>query len=144
MTTTINYNDALFRALFPVYANMTKYPEATLQAYWNTAILYVNNAAGGCYIGGMSLPQQTQAINLMTAHLVFLSSLISQGQVPGVLVAAGIDKVNVTIEPPPTKNMWQYWLATSPYGMQLLALLQLVGVGGFYIGGTPVYPAFRH
>lgn len=139
----IQYNDAAFRALFPAYADTTKYPQATLQQYWNTAILYISNQNGGCYFGGMRLDQQTQALNLMTAHLVFLAGLIALGQVPGILVSAGIDKINVGIEPPPAKNQWSYWLQTTPYGQQLLALLQIVSVGGIYVGGAPELAAFR-
>ena len=134
---SINYNDTAFRALFPAYASTTTYPAATLQVYWNTAILYINNQYGGCYCGGMSLAQQTQALNLMTAHLVYLNGLITAGQVPQIITAAGIDKINVTMEPPPAKNQWQYWLQTTPYGQQLMALLQVIGVGGFYASSAP-------
>lgn len=141
--TTINYVDADFRALFPAYSSTSAYPEATLQAYWNTAILYVYNVNGGCYVGGMTLAQQTQAINLMTVHLVFIAGLAATGQVPGVVTDATIDKVSVSLEPPPVKNLWQYWLMTSPYGQQLIALLQVIGCGGFYIGGAPELAAFR-
>lgn len=130
--TTINYNDPSFRALFPAYASPSQFPASTLQQFWNSAILYVNNKNGGCFVGTMSLAQQTQAINLMTAHLAYISGLIASGQIPGIVTGAQIDKINVTLEPPPAKNLWQYWVQTSPYGQQLLALLQVAGVGGFY------------
>lgn len=133
----INYNDTAFRALFPAYANMTTYPQATIQMYWNSAILYINNRYGGCYFGGMNLAQQMQAINLMTAHLLYLAGLIAGGQVPAIITNATIDKITVGIEPPPVKNQWQYWLQTTPYGQQLMALLQVVGVGGLYISSSP-------
>ena len=132
----IQYNDAAFRALFPAFANMTTYPQATLQAWWDVATAYISDVNGGCYAGGMSLKQQTLALNQMTAHLVALNAIIAAGQQPAILVAAGIDKINVTIEPPPAKNMWQYWLATTPYGQQLLALLQLAGAGGLYVSNA--------
>lgn len=140
---TINYNDDLFRQLFPAYANTSIYPSTLIQNYWITATVYINNKTGGCYFGGMNVAQQTQAINLMTAHLLFISGLIQAGETPNIVTGAGIDKVNVTLEPPPAKNMWQFWLATSPYGQQLLALLQLAAVGGAYIGGVPELAAFR-
>jgi hypothetical protein len=47
------------------------------------------------------------------------------------------------MQAPPAANAWQYWLNTSPYGMQLLALLQAKGVGGLYVGGLPERDAFR-
>lgn len=133
---TINYNDAAFRALFPVYANATTYPESTIQGYWNSAILYISNQYSG-WPFGFTLAQQTQAINLMTAHLLYLSTLIAAGGTPTLVTGATVDKVNVSLEPPPLKNQWQWWLSTSPYGAQLLALLQVIGVGGFYISSAP-------
>ncbi|OWK47571.1 hypothetical protein FRUB_01270 [Fimbriiglobus ruber] len=42
------------------------------------------------------------------------------------MTGATIDKISVTLEPPPAPNAWQYWLQSSPYGQQLLALLQVV------------------
>lgn len=140
----ISYNDAAFRAFFPAYANTTTYPQATIQGYWNIAILYISNRQGGAYCGGMNTGRQTLAINQMTAHLLFLSGIIASGQVPAIMTGAGIDKINVSLEPPPQVNQWQYWLNTSPYGQQLLALLQLASVGGFYIpSGVPGRAGFQ-
>lgn len=51
--------------------------------------------------------------------------------------------VSVGMTPPPAKNMWQWWLATTPYGVQLMALLQSLTVGGFIVGGAPELGAFR-
>jgi Protein of unknown function (DUF4054) len=140
----INYNDAAFRALFPVFANTIQYPAAAIQIYWNTATAYVSNRYGGCYTGGMTLAQQTLALNQMTAHLYCLSGLIAAGQTPGIMVGATIDKISVTMEPPPAPNQWQYWLQTTPYGQQLLALLQVASVGGFYAAsGVPGRAGFQ-
>lgn len=140
---TIYYDDAVFRADFPVFADTCKYPQSTLQMYWNTATCYISDRFGGCYCGGLKPKQQTLALNLMTAHLLALSGLIASGETPGILTGATIDKITVSIEPPPATNQWQYWLQTTPYGQQLLALLQLVSVGGTYVGGVPELAAFR-
>lgn len=129
----INYNDDAFRALFPAYFPVTaQFLPAMIQIYWDTATAYVSNRTGGCFTGGMTVAQQTLALNLMTAHLLYLSGLIQSGNTPGVLTGATIDKISVTLEPPPVKNQWQYWLQTTPYGQQLLALLQVASAGGFY------------
>ena len=132
----INYNDTAFRALFAPYANTTTYPANIIQGYWNSAILYISNRYGGRFTG-KTVAQQTQMINLMTAHLLYLAGLIAGGNTPGIITGATIDKISVTIEPPPVKNQWQYWLQTTPYGQELLALLQVVGVGGFYATSAP-------
>jgi hypothetical protein len=144
MVCVINYNDDAFRGLFPAFASPTQYPAPALQVWWNTASAYVSNQSGGCYTGGMTLAQQTLALNLMTAHLVFLSNLIASGNTPGITVGATVDKVSVTLEPPPAPNQWQYWLNQSPYGQQLLALLQVASVGGFYAtSGVPGRAGFQ-
>jgi len=139
----IQYNDQYFRSQFPSFANVCKYPTAIIQTFFNTATLYINNRAGGCFCGGMNLKRQTFALNAMTAHLLYLNDLIASGDVPAITTGAGVDKINVTIEPPPARNQWQYWLQTSPYGMALLALLQVATVGGCYLGGAPETAAFR-
>lgn len=144
MVNQINYNDTLFRQQIPAYANTVAYAQSTVQNWWTVATNYVTNRRGGCFTGGLNLASQALAINLMAAHLIFLSALIAQGQTPGVLTQATIDKISVTLEPPPNTNNWQYWLQTSPYGQQLLALLEVSAVGGIFQGGTPVWRAFRH
>lgn len=134
---TIVFNASTFRAMFPVFKDTTVYPDAVLQIYWDTATAYVSNQTGGCYIYSLKLGQQTLALNLMAAHLAYLNSLIATGNTPGVVTGATVDKVSVTLEPPPSSNNWQYWLNQSPYGQQLLALLSVASAGGFYYGGFP-------
>lgn len=133
---TITYNDQAFRTLFQSYASPTLFPDTLIQAYWDTASNYINPNFYNV-IGGFTLAQQTQCLNLMTAHLLYLFSQINKGKTPGIVTQATIDKINVTIQPPPETNQWQWWLNQSPYGQQLLALLQVVAVGGMYINGAP-------
>ena len=136
----LTFNYAQFIALFPAYADPTAYPEATLQAFWNSAISYISDNAN---CGSLTGDDRQLAINLMTAHLVYISGLIAAGQVPGLMQNATIDKVTVGLTPPPIPNQFQWWLNVSPYGQQLLALLQAHSVGGYYIGGSPVLAGFR-
>ncbi|OWK42459.1 DUF4054 domain-containing protein [Fimbriiglobus ruber] len=140
----IQYNDSAFRSLFPAYANTVLYPAAMVQAFWDTATAYVSNRKGGCYTGGMTVAQQTLALNQMTAHLLYLNGQIAAGNTPGVMTGATIDKISITLEPPPAPNAWQYWLQSTPYGQQLLALLQVVSAGGFYVTtSVPGQAGFR-
>lgn len=132
----IQYDDAAFRAMFRAFPLTAQHSPAVIQAYWDTATAYVSDRKGGCYTGGMTVPQRTLALNLMTAHLVYLFGVIMGGNTPGVTTAATIDKVSVTMQPPPAPNQWQYWLNQSPYGQQLLALLQVTSVGGFYVSSA--------
>ena len=137
MARTINYNDSAFRALFPAFADTTAYPQATIQAWWNQAILYISNVNGGCFFGSKSLAQQTQACNQMTAHLMQLNIVIQTGQIPSMVNGATIDKISVTLQPPPVKTQWGWWLSLTAYGQALLALLAMTGAGGMYISAAP-------
>lgn len=142
--TTIALDIAAFRALFPAFSNVITYPDAVIQLFWDTATNYVSDQNGGCYTQGLKLAQQTLALNQMTAHLLALNALIgNSSQTPGLKQAATIDKVSITLTPPPVPNQWQWWLSLTPYGQQLLALLQVASAGGFYYGGFPTSGAFR-
>lgn len=145
MSGLIQFDETAFRALFPAYATTTPQTASQiLRVYWEMATAFVSNRSGGCYTGGMTASQQTLALNLMTAHLVCLSLQVQTGNSPGVVTDATIDKISVAIQPPPAPNQWQYWLNQSPYGQQLLALLQVASVGGFYVGsGVPGQAGFR-
>lgn len=129
-----------FRTLFSAFSNVTLYPDATLQMYWDMGTCYISN--NGSY-GWLTGTCRQQALNLMTAHLTALSGLIASGQTPYLMQSSTIDKITVTLTPPPLKTQWQWWLSTTPYGMQLYALLQVSSVGGWYIGGLPESSAFR-
>ncbi len=80
----------------------------------------------------------------MTAHLVWSDYLIRQGQTTaGMVTGATVSKVSVSITPPPSASAWQFWLSTSPYGLQLWAFLNIKSAGGAYVGGLPERTAFR-
>lgn len=134
-----------FRALFPAYSNPAKYPDALIESYYTQAGCYISNNDSPCSIlRGDCL---ALALNLMTAHLLFLADVVASGKAPGstpgLVVGATIDMITVTLQAPPAASQWQWWLNLSPYGQRLLALLQVKGSGGFYIGGRPERSAFR-
>ncbi len=79
----------------------------------------------------------------MTAHLAKIGDMIASGEAPSIVNASTIDKISVTLTPPPAKNQFQWWLNTTPYGAQLLTLLSMAAVGGIYTGGSPERSAFR-
>ncbi len=135
----LTFDVADFRLQFPAFVDPELYSDATLQGYWDAAVFYISPENYGYLVDGA----RQRAINLMVAHLTYLSDLIISGQTPGFITGSTIDKISVTLTPPPAKTQWQWWLATSPYGIQLSALLSVVGVGGLYIGGAPESSAFR-
>ena len=140
MAAIVTFNYAQFIERFPEYSDTTLYSQSILQGWWDIAIFYVSNIAN---CGTVQDDKRQYAIELMMAHLIFLSLLIAGGQVPGLVDAATIDKISVTLVKPPETNQWQWWLNISPYGQQLLALLQVNSVGGYYIGGAPIQAGFR-
>lgn len=133
-----------FRARFPEFASVTEYADNALSQTFESATAFVSDRAGFCYYGGMTVAQRTQALYLMTAHLLALGGNIAQGNTPGLVQAATVDKVSVTLTPPPVKNQFQWWMSLTPYGQQLLALLQVASVGGFYASSAvPGRAGFR-
>ena len=137
----ILFDVAAFRLAFPAFTNPTTYTTGTLQAYWDTSTLVITNQIYGC--SSLTIPVQTRALNLLTAHIAELSTQIAAGNAPGIITSAQIDKISVSLQPPPAKDQFQYWLNLTPYGQQLLMLLSVKASGGFYIGGLPETRAFR-
>jgi hypothetical protein len=132
------YDDALFRAQFPAFANTTTYPEALLAGYFAMATCYLD-PDDGCKISGGCLQL---ALNLLTAHLAYLNSSDPGGNV-GVITSASIDKISTTVTIPVSNSAFSVWLNLSGYGLQLRALLKTHAVGGDYVGGSIERRAFR-
>lgn len=135
----ITFDVAAFRISFPAFANDTTYPSAVLQGYWDTGICIVSDENYGWMQGAC----RTRALNLLTAHLAALADIIASGQTPGLVNSATIDKVSVSLTPPPIRDQWDWWFSLTPYGQQFLVILQAKSVGGFYVGGNPELSAFR-
>jgi len=141
MVTTVYFDVAAFRVQFTEFASSTTYTDVALTAYFDTATAYISNNSGAWSV--FTQAQIVLALNLMTAHLARIYTLIATGQNTVLMQGSTVDKVSITLTPPPVKNQFQWWLSTTPYGAQLLSLLQLVSVGGFYVGGRPELSAFR-
>lgn len=130
---------AAFRATFPAFANTGTFPDAMIQIYWDLATTYIGPNDGW----GLNGAPLQSALNFMTAH-VMQSNVMLTGQPTAVIVTSSkVGDVTVTTKPPPTKDMWEWWLATTPYGVMLWALLSARSAGGFYVPGRPERSAFR-
>lgn len=144
----VTLNAALFRKLFGEFADDGAYPDAVLQIRWDEATGYVADDGGLC--ATMPDAQRQQALNYMTAHLCRLAKMMAAAAatpdgvaMTGVVLGATIDKVQIQLQAPPSRGEWGYWLAQTPYGQQLSALLRRASVGGMYVGGSPERDAFR-
>lgn len=135
-------NLTAFRLMFPAFADATKFPDEYIQIQWTAATGFLGSY-DGCLLAGDALQL---ALNYLTAHLMQSNVLLLAGgpsATVGVTIGATIDKITVSMAPPPAKNGWQWWLLTTPYGAQLWALLSAKSAGGFYFGGLPERRGFR-
>jgi hypothetical protein len=128
-----------FRIQYPQFQDTNAYPDSVLTQWFNNATCYIDNVNSGDLNNNCLI----LALLLMTAHLAAIATLANTGQISGQLQSSTIDKITVTLTPPPNKNDFRWWLSQTPYGQQLLALLDTTSVGGFIAGGAPERAAFR-
>lgn len=140
-TSTITFDPAAFRAQYRAFGNVNCYTDLVLQGYFDMATDFISNTDNSCY--ALNGNGRALSLNLLTAHLLGLAKMIEDGETPAMMQSATVDKVSVTVTPPPPGTQFQWWLGLTAYGQQLLALLQVKGVGGFYVGGLPERAAFR-
>lgn len=133
------FDVAAFRAQFPAFTSTTKYPDLQLAGYFTMAGCYVYPCDWSLFSGDCL----QLALNLMTAHLAHTNAQVIAGNTTtGAVTGASIDKVSVSLAGPPTTNGWQAWLATTPYGLQLWALIRSKA-RAFAVGGLPERQGFR-
>jgi hypothetical protein len=128
-----------FRIDYPQFSNSTTFPDVTLTSYWYQGFGIVSSRNYG-YLEGLA---RFRALNLITAHLSAISAIIAAGRTPYIMASATISSESISLDPPPKPDQFQWWLNTTPYGQQLLAMLQVKATGGIYIGGSPVRSGFR-
>lgn len=135
----IAINLTTFRAMFPQFAAKL---DDVITLQFDLATSYVSADT----YGDMSEAARTNALYLMTAHLLALADIIATGNYsgrPGIVTASSVGDVSVTLQPPPAGSQWRWWMNLTPYGAQLVALLDAQSAGGFYVGGLPERAAFR-
>lgn len=134
------YDESLFRAQFPEFGDATKFPSVQIEAYWDMAGLFIANDE--CPYNTLKGKVLATVLNMLTAHLLTLGrqAVGIGGAAPGAnqggfTTSATIGEVTVAKLAPPASDGWEWWLASTPYGQMLWALLQLKAVGGFSVGG---------
>lgn len=112
-----------------------------LAATFNTATV-IMTPYDGCLLNGTALQL---ALNLMTGHLTQIAAMLvaDPGAVVGPVAGAAEGSVSLNLVPAPATSGWQYWLASTPYGQQLWALLSVKSAGGVMIGGSLERASFR-
>lgn len=135
---TIDLNIPTFRVNFPLYADEVKYADALLNAQY---------AIGKCYIEDndctMAEACREYGLQAMLAHLLYIRDQVNAGNNIGVITSASEGDVSVSLATPVVEDEWHHWFNSSPFGRELIALLSVKSVGGFYVGGSPERRGFR-
>lgn len=127
-----------------------EYPEFNTETYKTicpSAFRQAKNFITVHNCGVLKNERRVIAIYLLTAHLSVLR-LKSQTETSsggasagsgsaGLVASASVGEVSVSYQQiPATNDMFDYWLATTPYGQELLAMLNMLSSIPFYIGGS--------
>lgn len=122
-----------------------EYPEFDTDEYKNICPFCFRTAKIQIKIkncGRLRDENRINAIYLLTAHLSLLTSKNRSGQSGGMgsgqVASATVGEVSVSYVQIPGLDSWSYWLTLTPYGLQLLALLEALTAVPFYIGGSLV------
>jgi hypothetical protein len=142
----VTYDDTLFRTQFPEFSDVTKYPVGVLSGYFTMATLFIS--ADGSPWTFLKGAQLAFVLNAMTAHLLTLGLAQQSAATPGSAqggfeVSSSIGEINVSVMAPPVKDAWDFWLYQTPYGQMLMAMLSVIAVGGFSVGGLNERSGFR-
>jgi hypothetical protein len=127
--TVLTLDLTVFRATFSAFKNVTVYPDAMVQMFFDI----------------LNGPSRQLALYQMTAHLLTLNDMANEneGAPSGLVQDAQVDKVRVSLTPPPVRSQFGTWLNLTAPGANLWALLAKTAVGGLYIGGNPERYGFR-
>lgn len=128
-----------FRADCPEFGDDITYTDADIEHWFDVTGNYVTTNDYGYLTGD----KRKLALYLFTAHLMYLNNKVLSGALPMPLNSADEGTVKISFTTPPAKSMWQWWLTTSPYGLQLLGLFSTAKVGGFIYGGSNVRAGIR-
>lgn len=122
-----------FRLLYPAFASVTD------------GVVLAVSVQAECFIAPTACGCTDQAWMLATAHMLALRNAAASGNTqPGLLTGATVGGVSVSYQAPATgTSAYRFWLAGSPYGIELMALLKGCSVGGVLVGGYPERAAFR-
>lgn len=128
-----------FRLMFPAFNDEILYRDEMIELWGEQANQFLAES------WGLNGGKFELAFNLMTAHLLSLASKEINGGsgASGAVQSATEGSVSVSFAAPPSRNGWEFWLSSTPYGVQLWALLNQLGSTGVYIGGLPERNAVR-
>ena len=105
--------------------------EPNIEIMINRALNYISPYS--CFCG----ERKQFIIFLLAAHFLALQKNINDGETAGgIQSGASIDKVSVSLTPPPFSDNFEYFFSQTVYGQELLALFNLLISTPTYIGGS--------
>lgn len=134
--TTVTVSVEEFLEQFPEFNTAEYAPYADLAPiYLAKAQVYITATYSG---SRWTEEKRKLAIYLLMAHLIKLHYDSATGtNVAGQVASASVDGVSISyVQLPTTTDAWSYWLSLTPWGLQLLALLETMTAIPFYIGGS--------
>lgn len=128
----------VFRTQFPAFKDDNVFSDAFIEEWGKLAEHYLKES------WALNGELFNHALNLMSAHLISIAVKTTQNNgASGAIQSATEGSVSVSFTAPPSRNGWEFWLSSSPYGVQLWALLNQLGSFGLYVGGLPERKAIR-
>lgn len=120
------YSSQYFISQFPEFKNAKN-----IDVYIDRALLYISPYSCLCK------DRKQYVVFLLTAHFMALQNNIENGENSGgIQTGASIDKVSVSVAPPPFSDGFDYWLNQTIYGQTLLAFIEMMTPLPGYIGGS--------
>ena len=120
------YTAQVFISQFPEFENADN-----IDLYINRALLYFDRHCAFCK------ERKQYAVFLLAAHFLALQDNINNGESAGGLqTGASIDKVSVSVAPPPYSDSADYFFNQTVYGQELLAFFDMIAALPAFIGGS--------
>lgn len=138
MSSEIPLDIPLFRENFIPYESQGKYSNALLEVQYEIGKAYIADNEDT-----MDKKFRWYALELMLAHLLYIRDQVNAGNNIGVITSGSEGDVSVAMATPNVDSTWTYWFQATPYGKDLMALLETQSAGGFYVGGSRERQAFR-
>ena len=113
----ITVNPTTFRQLFPAFKKLS---DETITKMYCGVPAYISTVAGAI---GLDVKLQERGVYLATAHIAYMAANPDKFR---QMTSASEGSVSASFATPPTKNIRDYWLSLSPYGMELLYILSTV------------------
>lgn len=133
------YDDDKFRQFFQEFKDAVKYPQALIEGYWAQANCIFDDEGNPLF----KACDAWLVVANLTAHMMAIAMKAAKGRQVGFKSSSTIDKVSISMLPPPVKDQFSWWLSSTPYGAMLAALLEAASVGGFFFGGINERGSFR-